>query len=129
MKIVQTLFLLFVGVAAMAEELPRDCYGSYAGEMAAYSVLKNDVELNIEKHDVFVSLKADGIFYSSGTIELKGSYTFLKQSGSQYLIKASLTNGKNVSYQIDLLWNKKSRSLFLEGKNGEPDLTLVKLDR
>lgn len=129
MKQLVLILSLSLGAAVFADDLPKECLGNYAGEMAAYTVLKNDVELNIEKHDVHVHLTSQGIFYSSGSIELKGTYTFLKQSGSQYLIKANLTNGKSVSYQIDLLWNKKTHSLFLEGKNGEPDLTLVKLDK
>lgn len=127
MKKLFVLLILCVGKTAVAEELPKDCLGSYAGEMAAYSVMKNDMQLNIEKHDVHVQIEAGSISYSSGSIQLKGVYTFLKQNGTQYLIKAKLTNGKSVSYQIDLLWDKKARSLFLEGKNGEPDLTLVKL--
>ena len=123
-----TIWMVVTGLAAFAEGLPKECLGNYAGEMAAYTVMKNDVELNIEKHDVHVKILADAIHYTSGQDQLKGTYTFLKQSGAQYLIKATLSNGKNVTYQIDLLWNKKERTLFLEGKNGEPDLTLVKLE-
>jgi len=128
MKRLLVLMILCAGKATFAEDLPKECLGNYAGEMAAYTVMKNDMQLNIEKHDVRVGITTHEIAYTSGNIELKGSYTFLKQSGTQYLIKAKLTNGKSVFYEIDLLWNKKERSLFLEGKNGEPDLILVKLD-
>ncbi|MBL7898398.1 MAG: hypothetical protein JNJ99_07670 [Crocinitomicaceae bacterium] len=125
-----TLFfvLLFVVALSHADDLPKDCYGYYAGEMMAYSVIKDDVELSIEKHDVHVQITTTGIVYKSGTIQIKGAYTFLKQSGTQYLIKAKLSNGKNFAFDADFLWNKKTKTLFLAGKNGEPDLTLFKLE-
>ena len=123
------LLILFLFPAfVFSQSLPKDCFGFYAGEMAAYTVMKNDVEMNIEKHDVEVHVAEKYVSYTSGTLSLKGSYTFLKQTGSQYLIKAVLTNGKNVSYELYLLWDKKQKSLFLAGKNGEPDLLLEKLD-
>jgi hypothetical protein len=124
------LIFLFLSFAKLtfADELPKDCLGVYAGEMQAYTVTKNDIEMNIEKHDVRIHIARHDIFYSSGQIELRGAYTFLKQSSTQFLIKVNLTNGKNISYQIDLLWNKKARTLTLSGKNGEPDLILEKLD-
>src|SRR5687767_4140569 len=111
MKRLLVLFVLTASTAVFAEDLPKECLGNYAGEMAAYTVMRDDVQLNIEKHDVHVHIKANGIFYASGAIELQGTYTFLKQTAIQYLIKATLSNGKSVSYQIDLLWNKKARSL------------------
>jgi hypothetical protein len=113
MKKLLLLLLVCAGKMAVAEDLPKDCLGTYAGEMAAYSVMKNDLQLNIEKHDVHVQITTHDIAYVSGNIELKGRYTFLKQSGTQYLIKATLSNGKSLAYQIDLLWDKKARSLFL----------------
>jgi len=118
---------IFGPVVSTAQELPKECFGFYAGEMAAYTVMKNDIEMNIEKHDVEVHVTSDYISYSSGTVVLKGAYTFLKQTGTQYLIKADLTNGKNIAYQLDLLWDKKRKTLFLAGKNGEPDLYLERL--
>jgi hypothetical protein len=127
MRTLLILLLFTASTKVIAEELPKDCFGSYAGEMAAYTVTKNDIEMNIEKHDVKIQITRQDIFYSSGQIELRGGYTFLKQSGAQYLIKVNLTNGKNISYQIDLIWNKKARTLSLSGKNGEPDLLLEKI--
>ena len=106
------LILFLLPVFISAQTLPKDCYGFYAGEMAAYTVMKNDVEMNIEKHDVEVHVADKYVSYTSGTLTLKGTYTFLKQSGSQYLIKAVLTNGKSVNYELDLLWDKKQKSLF-----------------
>jgi len=122
------LILFLFPIFISAQTLPKDCFGFYAGEMAAYTVMKNDVEMNIEKHDVEVHVADKYVSYTSGKLTLKGTYTFLKQTGSQYLIKAVLTNGKSVSYELDLLWDKKEKSLFLAGKNGEPDLLLEKLE-
>lgn len=127
MKPVLVAFALALSLISIAQALPKECFGFYAGEMAAYTVVKNDVEMNIDQHDVEVHITDAFIFYTSGTMTLQGTYTCLKQSGNEYLIKAELTNGKSVSYQLDLLWNKKKRTLFMAGKNGEPDLSLERL--
>lgn len=126
-KLFVFVFVSF-SVMTFSQELPKECLGFYAGEMPAYTAVKNDIEMNIEKHDVSIQITRYDVYYKSGLIELHGGYTFLKQSSSQYLIKANLTNGKNISYQIDLIWNKKQRTLFYAGKNGEPDLTLEKIE-
>jgi len=61
MKKLVLIFCLTLPVYLSAQTLPKECYGFYAGEMAAYSVIVNDVEMNIEKHDVEVHV-ADNIF-------------------------------------------------------------------
>ena len=118
----------FTFFSVYADGLPKDCIGHYAGEMPAYRVAKNDIEMNIEKQDVHVQISSTHIYYKSGSLQLKGTYTYLKQSSSQILINADLSNGKNVSYKVDLVWDKKKSTLYLAGKNGEPDITLEKLD-
>ena len=76
MRITLILLLFTVSSVVFAEELPKDCLGIYAGEMAAYTVTKNDIEMNIEKHDVKIQITRHDIFYSSGQIELRGGILF-----------------------------------------------------
>lgn len=120
--------LLSISVIAGEDDLPKDCLGHYAGQMPAYTVVKNDIEMNIDKHDVKIQITRHEVFYSSGTIKLSGAYTFLKESGNQYLIKVNLTNGKNISYQLDMIWYKKTKKLLVTGKNGEPDVQMEKVE-
>lgn len=128
MKKLVAVFVLLTWLPTLfAEDLPKDCLGHYAGEMQAYTAIKNDVEMSIQKHDVRIHITRYEITYESGLIEVKGTYTFFKESASQYLIKAKMSNGKNLAYEMDLVWNKKTRTLFLAGKNGEPDVTLEKI--
>lgn len=128
MKNIVLIAALLITYSVFADGLPKDCIGHYAGEMAAYKVFKNDIEMNIEKQDVHVQISATHIYYKSGGLQLKGTYTFLKQSGNQILINADLSNGKSVAYKVDFIWNKKKETLYLAGKNGEPDLILEKLE-
>jgi len=128
MKKISVLFFLFFAVSIHAENLPKDCYGTYAGEMASYRVVKNDIEMNIEKHDVKIEIEENKLTYITGVLVLTGTYTFLKQASNQYLIKATMSNGKSLKFQMDLLWDKKQKTIFLAGKNGEPDLTLEKIN-
>lgn len=123
------LFVLMAGgVEASAQKLPKNCFGDYAGVMPAYDVVKNDVEMHIDEHDVKVSITETEIVYYSGSITVRGQYEFFKQDKSEYLIKASFSNGKNLSYQMDFIWSKKNNSIRINGKNGEPDVELEKLD-
>ena len=123
------LILTFLVVSpSIAGGLPRSCFGDYAGVMQAYDVVKNDVEMHIEKHDVRVSITETEIIYSTGNITLKGGYTFIKQSKVEYLIKANFSNGKSLSYEMNFIWNKKLKTIHIAGQNGEPDVDLEKLD-
>ena len=74
------------------EELPKECLGYYAGEMPAYTVTRNDIEMNIDKHDVSLQITRYDIFYKSGLIELKGSYTLIY---SAIFFQIGSQNGRN----------------------------------
>lgn len=130
MKLLISVLILSLASLGYASEevLPKECLGYYAGEMPAYTVVKNDIEMNIDRHDVRIQITRTEVFYSSGTIKLSGAYTFLKESGNQFLIKVNLSNGKNISYQLDLIWYKKTKSLLMSGKNGEPDVKMEKVE-
>ena len=126
MKNVFLFLVVIVACGALADELPKAAFGKYAGEMESYTITSNDVEMEIEKHDVTIT--ENQVIYISGKIELKGSYQTFKQSKTEYLVKASLSNGKNIQYQIEFTWNKKNKTLLLTGMNGEPDVMLDLLE-
>ena len=96
--------------------------------MEAYNVVKNEIEMTVDKHDVQITITAELIVYKSGGLMLKGSYTFIKQSGKEYLVVAKLSNGKSLSFDLEFTVNKKEKSIYLNGKNGEPALTLEKIE-
>lgn len=120
--------ILMVSSISFAQSLPKSCYGDYAGEMRAYDVVKNEIEMHIDKHDIKVSITDKEIVYSTGNITVKGTYSFVKQSKTEYLIKASFSNGKSLSYDMDFLWDKKGKTIHITGTNGEPDVDLEKLE-
>lgn len=112
----------------MADNLPGKALGKYAGEKPAYTAVKNNVEISIEEQDVFITIGETTLFYKIGKLSLSGAYTAIKIDGGNYSIKANLTNDKSVSFDLELLWSKKSKNLTIIGKNGEPDTTLEHLD-
>ena len=128
MKTYLILFSFIFASTALAGGLPKSCFGEYAGEMEAYDVVKNDLEMHIDKHDVRVSISLTEIIYSTGNITVRGSYDFIKQNKIEYLIKAKFSNGKSLSYEMDFLWNKKTKMIHITGTNGEPDVDLEKID-
>ena len=121
-KITSVFFLLFGSVYGQA--LPKLAFGKYLGERESYTILQNDVEMEIEKHEISLVISEDAVLYLNGNLELKGQYEALKQPKGAYLIKANISNGKSVNYEIEFTWNKKAKTIFFPGTNGEPDSLL-----
>ncbi len=120
--------LLFLSTPLFSEELPKECFGKYGGEMSAYSVIVDGLELDIEAHDVFIKITSENISYTGGKLMLSGTYTSIKQSKDEYIIKVLLTNGKTLSYEMDFIWNKKKNIIYVTPKNGQSEVTLERLD-
>ena len=122
------LVLVLVRITAFAEELPKTSYGKYGGEMPAYEVYVDGQPLSISSHDVFISIFADKVVYSSAHLELSGAYTVFKQGKNDYVVKAQLSNGKSVNYEIEFTWNKKENKIYLSARNGQAAAVLERMD-
>lgn len=121
------LSVFFLSAVSFSAELPKFCFGKYAGEREAYNVIKNDLEMTVDKHDVQITITAELVVYKSGGLVLKGAYTFIKQSGKEYLVVAKLSNGKSLNFDLEFIVNKKEKNVYLNGKNGEPAVILEKI--
>jgi len=129
MKVGLLGFLLFVGVLfSRATELPSSCYGTYGGEMPAYTVEVNGNEIFMEKHDLYIRISPTEISYKSSHVDLVGTYTVLRSDKNTYLIKALVSNGKTIQVEFDLVWNKKTLTLLVTPKNGSVQALLEKTD-
>jgi hypothetical protein len=124
------LLIAFLGfsITNYSGGLPKSAFGDYTGEMEAYSIMKNDIEMEIEKHTVNLSINDEEISYESGTIKMKGTYEAIKKEKNEYLIKASFSNGKSVILDMEFKLNKKNKTILVTGKNGQPDVLLDLLE-
>jgi hypothetical protein len=121
--------LLFVGVLFLrGGELPSSCFGTYGGEMPAYTVEVNGNEVFMEKHDLYIRITPTEISYKSSHVDLVGTYTVLRSDKNTYLIKAQVSNGKTIQVEFDLVWNKKTLTLLVTPKNGTVEALLEKTD-
>ncbi|WP_066758730.1 hypothetical protein [Crocinitomix algicola] len=129
MKYITLFLLFFLTVSATYRgELPKDCYGKYGGEMPAYSVEHKGMQIDIDKHDIYITINEDEIIYIGGHLELSGLYSVFKQSRDEYLFKTKLSNGKSLSYDFDFILNKKEQRLYITPKNGQSEAVLELLD-
>ena len=128
MKKLLLMLGLLLTLPVLAEELPKDSYGKYGGKMPAYTVEKDGVMLNIDSHDLYITIDDENITYIGGELELKGTYTVLKQSKNEYLIKSQLDNGKSLHYELEFIWNKKENTLYIAPKNGQSEVFLERMD-
>lgn len=119
---------LFAQSTGDAEVAPEACFGTYAGNMKEYTMLSENGEILVAAHDIKLIITRKFVKYYSGTLELKGTYEVFKQDKKNYLITAHLTNGSNFNYDIECVWNKKTKTILLTGQNGEPDVELAKID-
>ncbi|NOQ74503.1 MAG: hypothetical protein GQ574_21005 [Crocinitomix sp.] len=123
-----TLFTLLLFTSLKAQDLPKACFGSYGGEMPSYNVEVDGASIQIEKHDVFITITEEEVVYVGGKLELSGAYSVFKQSKNEYVIKSILTNGKSLTYELDFIWNKKEEKIYITPKNGQSEAELEKLD-
>ena len=121
-------FLIGFSVSSIAGGLPKTAFGDYAGEMEAHTVVKNDIELTIEKHTVNLTITPDDIIYESGDIKMTGTYETIKGEKNEFLIKANFSNGKSVFLEMEFKLNKKNKTVLVTGKNGQPDVLLDQLE-
>ena len=121
------LLCLLTTLISFAEELPKTCFGKYGGEMPAYSVEFEGATLDIDKHDVFITIAEDDIVYTGGNLKLSGTYTVFRQSKNEYVIKTTLSNGKSLEYEMDLVWNKKEDKIYITPKNGQSEAVLERM--
>jgi len=119
--------LLSLSVVSFGEELPKASFGRYGGEMPAYTVIVDGQTIAISSHDVFITVSAEAVIYSGGNLEMTGSYTVYKQSKNEYVIKANLTNGKSVNYELDFTWKKKDNKIYITPKNGQSEAILERI--
>lgn len=121
-----TLFLLFILTFAgtFSDAIPKDCLGKYGGEMPSYSVELDGTIIDIEKHDIYITINESQIVYIGGKLDLTGLYSVFRQNRDEYLFKTKLINGKSLSYDFDFVLNKKEQKVYITPKNGQSEATL-----
>ena len=122
------LMFLFINISVNAQDLSKDCFGKYGGEMPSYLVEVDGASIQIDKHDVFITISEDEVVYVGGNLELTGTYTVFKQSKHEYVIKSSLSNGKSLSYELSFIWDNKKDKIYITPKNGQSEAELDRLD-
>lgn len=96
--------------------------------MPAYTVEKDGMMLEIDAHDVYITIAENEITYVGGDLTLSGSYTVFKQNKNEYVIKSKLDNGKSLHYELEFVWNKKENTLYIAPKNGQSEVYLERMD-
>lgn len=110
-----------------SNHLPKDYIGHYSGIAPAYSMIKDDVEFYVEEQEVNIVITEKGLIYSSGKMELVGTYIVINQEDGNYLLNANISNGKSVNYALEMVLGRKGKTVMIQGKNGEPDVYLNKI--
>ena len=126
MKRAVILTLCFFAFVANSTDLPKGLVGQYYEEMEAFSFVHNDIELSASSQDIEVLFTEKGVLYSSGTLEYRGEYQFVAQDDKKYVIKTKMSNDLSMSFEINLVYDKKTKTVVIAGKNGIPDAFLEK---
>jgi len=126
-KSVLILVSLMMGLIVLAQDLPKASFGRYGGEMPAYEVYIDGQPISIRPHDIYIALSAEKVVYTSAHLELVGVYTVFKQNKNEYVVKAQLSNGKSVNYEMEFTWNKKDNKIYLSARNGQAAAILERI--
>ncbi|WP_027419731.1 hypothetical protein [Crocinitomix catalasitica] len=127
-KFVLVSLLVLSIIPSFADELPKNCFGKYGGEMPAYFVMLDGSEIKIDRHDVYLTLSEGKLIYTAGTIELSGTYTALKQGKNEYVVKCILSNGRSLEYELNLIYFKEEQKIYLSPNNGQSAANLERID-
>ncbi len=116
--ITQLILLIFVQIS-FGHDLPKVAYGKYGGEMPSYEIEMDGMIMNINAHDVFITITESEIIYKGENLVFSGEYSVFKENKSEHLIKSTLSNGKSLEYRIDFIWNKKDQQMYMTARKGE----------
>ncbi|MEO9533577.1 MAG: hypothetical protein ABJG68_01155 [Crocinitomicaceae bacterium] len=126
MKRALVICLVFMSFVANSTDLPKGLVGQYFGEMEAFDFVHNDKELSASSHEIEILFTENGVLYSTGTMEYRGEYQFVAQDDKKYIIKTKMTNDLSMSFELKLIYDKKTKTVTLDGDNGIPDTSLAK---
>ncbi len=126
------LFLLFfisfcsfsLHAQTVGKELKKKHYGTYKGEIPAYSIISDTSTFSVDATPLTVQLTAKEAVFTLGRVERKGNYrVFFK--GKDYFAIDLYLDGGHTSERIVL--NEKKKTIFREGTYPQPSVTLKKI--
>jgi hypothetical protein len=126
MKKATVFCLFFVSFIANSTDLPKGLVGQYAGEMEAFDFIHNELELSAASHEIKMLFTESGVLYSTGTMQYRGEYQFVAEDDNKYIIKTKMTNDLSMTFVLKIVYDKKTKTLILDGSNGIPDTSLSK---
>lgn len=126
MKRLSLLMLIFIATSASAFTLPKKILGQYDAEIPPFQFEEDGEIIQASGYTVSILLRETYMWYRAGNMKFRGSYESVVEDGALVDIKVNVSNKSSVAFPLEMIVNKKTKSLILKGLKG---VNQVKLDK
>lgn len=120
------IIVLFVAFRANSIDIPKKILGQYDADIPAFTFKFNDKEFKASAYHLSIIVKSDILWYKCGNLLFSGSFQSIMEDSENVNVKANFSNEQSISFKLNFIINKKTRSLAIASHNGIPATNLIK---
>lgn len=119
---------LFISISfsGFSLNIPKKILGQYDAEVPAFEFEDNGRTLKASGYTISLVLKEEFMWYQTGTLKFLGEYKEVVEDGELVDIDVEITNEISIKFDIELVVNKKTGSVAINGLKGVPPVTAKK---
>ena len=119
---------LLFAFSASSITIPKKVIGQYDAEVPDFEFEENGQTKKAAGFLLSIKLRETNLLYRMGTMEYSGTYTEVLQKGGFVDIKVNVTNNNSLEFDLDLKWDKKTKTLSVKGIKGIEEVICSKVD-
>ena len=102
----------------MGINVPKKVVGQYEADIPDFEFEENGETKHATGFLLSIFLRENDLLYRAGSLEFKGKYTDVSQNGQYVDMKVNLFNNSSVTFDLDLIFDKKTNQLAVHGIKG-----------
>lgn len=118
MKFILLTSAMFIAITATSVTIPKKLVGQYDAEVPAFEFEENGEVRQASGFMLSILLRESNFLYRAGSLEYKGEYNEINQNGSIIDMKVTVSSSASRSFDLDFVYDKKSKSLAVHGIKG-----------
>lgn len=126
MKRLVFLLAIVFATSASAFTLPKKILGQYDADIPPFQFEEDGEIVQASGYSVSILLRDTYMWYRAGNMKFRGTYSSVVEEGQLVDIKVEVSNKSSVAFPLELIVNKKTKSLILKGLKGIDQVQLEK---
>ena len=107
-----------IAFSATSITIPKKVIGQYDAEVPDFEFEENGQTKRAAGFTLSILLRETNLLYRMGTMEYSGTYTEVVQKGAFVDMKVNIKSNSTLEFDLDLKWDKKSKTLAVKGIKG-----------